>query len=283
MDTDLLKTFLEVERTRHFGQAAYNLHLTQSAVSARVRLLEEQLGVSLFVRARKNIQLTRQGERLLLHAQNILQSWEKVRQELAVDEENPPQALRISGEFMLWDMFLQDWLHRLYQRIEGIVVQAEADLAEMMLRKLSDGVLDIGFVLDPLHSLDLQVREVTQLPLILVSSYAEVSAAQALQENYVQLDWGSQFALMQQQYFPSSSRPIAQFGLARLALNFLLEYGGSAYLPEHLCGSSLREKRLFRITPAPQMMLKVYVVYSPHNVRLQLVEDALLNLEQLFV
>ena len=41
MDIDLLRTFLEVYRTRHFGRTAENLYLTQSAVSARIRLLEE--------------------------------------------------------------------------------------------------------------------------------------------------------------------------------------------------------------------------------------------------
>ena len=40
LDTDLLKTFLEVTKTRHFGRAAEHLFLTQSAVSFRVRQLE---------------------------------------------------------------------------------------------------------------------------------------------------------------------------------------------------------------------------------------------------
>nr|VUD34356.1 HTH-type transcriptional regulator hdfR [Raoultella sp. NCTC 9187] len=48
MDTELLKTFLEVSRTRHFGRAAEALYLTQSAVSFRIRQLENQLGVNLF-------------------------------------------------------------------------------------------------------------------------------------------------------------------------------------------------------------------------------------------
>ncbi len=47
MDTELLKTFLEVSRTRHFGRAAEALYLTQSAVSFRIRQLENQLGVNL--------------------------------------------------------------------------------------------------------------------------------------------------------------------------------------------------------------------------------------------
>ncbi|SUC17946.1 transcriptional regulator HdfR [Proteus mirabilis] len=44
MDTELLKTFLEVSKTRHFGRAAESLYLTQSAVSFRIRQLETQLG-----------------------------------------------------------------------------------------------------------------------------------------------------------------------------------------------------------------------------------------------
>ncbi len=48
MDTELLKTFLEVSRTRHFGRAAEALYLTQSAVSFRIRQLENQLGVNLY-------------------------------------------------------------------------------------------------------------------------------------------------------------------------------------------------------------------------------------------
>ncbi|MBL4699794.1 MAG: type II secretion system F family protein [Phycisphaeraceae bacterium] len=46
MDIDLLKTFVEVVRTRHFGKAAENLYITQSAVSFRIRQLEQGLGVS---------------------------------------------------------------------------------------------------------------------------------------------------------------------------------------------------------------------------------------------
>ncbi|CAK8739831.1 HTH-type transcriptional regulator HdfR [Sodalis praecaptivus] len=61
MDTELLKTFLEVSRTRHFGRAAEALYLTQSAVSFRIRQLETQLGVSLFTRYRNNIRLTAAG------------------------------------------------------------------------------------------------------------------------------------------------------------------------------------------------------------------------------
>ena len=77
MDIDALKTFVEVNRTRHFGQAAKNLYVTQSTVSARIRMLENRVGVPLFVRERNNIQLTAAGLKLLRYAENILTSWLK--------------------------------------------------------------------------------------------------------------------------------------------------------------------------------------------------------------
>lgn len=48
MDTELARTFLTVAATGHFVAAASRLHITQSTVSARVRTLEDELGVRLF-------------------------------------------------------------------------------------------------------------------------------------------------------------------------------------------------------------------------------------------
>lgn len=59
MDTELLKTFLEVSRTRHFGRAAEALYLTQSAVSFRIRQLENQPGRKPFYAAQKQYPFNR--------------------------------------------------------------------------------------------------------------------------------------------------------------------------------------------------------------------------------
>lgn len=79
MDTELLKTFPEVSRTRHFGRAAEALYLTQSAVSFRIRQLENQLGVNLFTRHRNNIRLTTAGEKLLPYAETLMNTWQAAR------------------------------------------------------------------------------------------------------------------------------------------------------------------------------------------------------------
>ena len=96
MDTELLRTFIEVSKTRHFGRAAENLYLTQSAVSFRIRQLEQQLGVSLFARHRNNIRLTASGERLLPYADAILHTLGRAKQDVAlpVSASSSPSAPR---------------------------------------------------------------------------------------------------------------------------------------------------------------------------------------------
>ena len=84
MDLELLRTFLEVNRTRHFGEAAEALHLTQAAVSARIKQLESLLGVRLFDRLRRDICLTPEGHRLVRYADLLIAEWRKARQDVAV-------------------------------------------------------------------------------------------------------------------------------------------------------------------------------------------------------
>ena len=84
MDTDLLKTFIEVCNTRHFGKAAENLYLTQSAVSARIKLLEEYFHTTLFIRQRNSIQLTQSGDKLLPYAKQLCATLNEAKQELQI-------------------------------------------------------------------------------------------------------------------------------------------------------------------------------------------------------
>src|SRR3990167_3219938 len=137
MDIDLLRTFLEVYRTRHFGRTAENLYLTQSAVSARIRLLEETLGAPLFTRTRNDIRLTPAGTRMLKYAEAILNAWNRARQDAALGEEDKV-SLAIGASYSLWDILLQDWTHRLYDAIPRVALQGEAHGPELLIRKLLD-------------------------------------------------------------------------------------------------------------------------------------------------
>ena len=77
-----IQIFVVVAETCSFRKAAEVLHRSQSAVSTQIKLLEEQIGVSLFHRTTRRVQLTSEGEQLLSHAQRAVASLEQGLREI---------------------------------------------------------------------------------------------------------------------------------------------------------------------------------------------------------
>ena len=65
---ELVETFLDLTKTLNFNHSAERLNVSQSTVSSRIRVLEEQLGTPLFTRGRSGARLTPSGERFQAHA-----------------------------------------------------------------------------------------------------------------------------------------------------------------------------------------------------------------------
>ncbi|NIF29372.1 LysR family transcriptional regulator [Pantoea sp. Tr-811] len=76
MNTKLLETFVELARTPHLRKLAERLHATPSALSMRVKNLEEQLGVELFTSDNKMLSLTEEGRRLLPYAEAAISAFQ---------------------------------------------------------------------------------------------------------------------------------------------------------------------------------------------------------------
>ena len=84
IDPSLLPTFLDVLRHRGIGAAARATHMSQPAVTARIRRLEDTLGVPLLLRSRTGITPTAAGERLADYARAV---------QRLLDEEFKPKKL----------------------------------------------------------------------------------------------------------------------------------------------------------------------------------------------
>jgi DNA-binding transcriptional LysR family regulator len=274
MDIDLLRTFLEVNRTRHFGRAADNLFLTQSAVSARIRLLEEAVGTTLFTRTRNDIQLTPAGSRLAKYAESIVNTWNRARQEAGLGEANL-LSLAIGGVDSLWDILLQEWSHKLYHQFPGVVLQTETHGQDTLIRKLRDDALDIGFMFEPPQMAELHAREVATTRLVMVAARPGLSAREAIGEGYVMVDWGTSFAIAHARHFPDMPPPRVRVSLGRMALAFLFENGGATYLAEPMVTEALAAGRLFNVADAPVIDRQVYAVWATASDRRTLLEQAL--------
>src|SRR5690348_18390414 len=105
MDIVLAKTFLEIVATGSFIRAAERLNVAQTTVSARIRLLEQQLGRSLFVRNKSGASLTPAGEQFLRYAPTFVQLWQRIRQQVAVPSGHRAM-LTVGSEVSLWQPLL---------------------------------------------------------------------------------------------------------------------------------------------------------------------------------
>lgn len=279
MDIEQLKTFLEVGRMRNFRKAAENLYISPSAVSARVRQLEQTLGLSLFRRDRQKVNLTPAGERFERHARFILGAWERAHEEVALSEQ-VDKRLVIAGAASLWEICLQTWLNGIHCSAPLIGLRAEANTAKRIVQKLEQGVIDLGFLYEPPQLRDMVVQEVRDISLIMVSNQENQTVADALAEDYVRVDWGTSFSSLHQSHFPQ--RPIAavRANVGSIALSLVENCGGAAYLPASLVAGKLARRNLYRVAGAPEISLKAYAVFPVHGEHRALIEQLLEKLSE---
>ncbi len=261
MDIDALKTFLEVYRCRHFGQAAKNLYLSQSTVSARIKLLEDRVGVPLFVRQRNNLQLTPSGNKLINYADNIVTSWNRALQAIAIIESDRVPLI-VGAQPSLWDSVLGDWIKFIYREKPEVIINLEVHGPEMLSRRIQDRTMDIAFVFDHPQVMEFECTELTDIPLVMVSSKPFDNPVDATTNNYIYVDWGTSFSIAHARYFPDLGTPKIRIMLGRIALDYLIANGGTAYLPKPMIEILLTEKKLFQVKDAPVIKRNVYAIYA---------------------
>lgn len=273
MDVGLLKAFLEVHRSKHFGHAAKNLFISQSAISARIKQLEDELSTRLFTRDRNNIELTTAGKKFLNYAESILNTWNRAKQEIAIPE-GVSTLLSVGALSSIWDTVLESWLTWVHTNKPSTALQASAMPSDSLVRELLDGILDLGFVFDPPKTPQLLVKELRPVPLIMVSSEPNIGANEAVCKDYIYVDWGTSFAITHAGKYPDIPPPVLRTGSGRIALSFLNNCGGSAYLPEAMVSEHL-ESSLFKVSDAPVIHKDVYALYSQSSTKRETIESTL--------
>lgn len=258
MDITNLKTYLEVYRMRHFGKAASNLFVTQSAVSARIRQLESKLGVQLFTRDRNNIQPTAAGQKFYTHAESILNAWNRAQLNLALEDDKRSHIV-VAGIPSLWDILLSGWIAKINRQFPDIVLSCEELSQNALFRGLMEGTVDIGFAYDPPHQEFVSIKKVP-INLVMVSSHPNLTARQAIDTDYIYVDWGTSFATVHAGFFSDAPIPPLRIGLGHIALALIDKRGGSAYLPEKLVKERIKKGSLYSVSDAPTIRREAHAI-----------------------
>jgi len=266
MDTEVVRTFLEVVDCGSFIGAAERLHVGQTTVSARIRLLEERLGRPLFVRNRSGASLTLEGEQLLRYARGFVQLWERARQKIALPR-GRRAVLTIGGELSMWEPWLLKWLLWMRRSTPDIAVRAQVGLPENLMTQVAEGTLDIAVLYAPQLRPGLKIEQLFEEKLILVTTDPDAGldhpvAVATARDDYVYVDWGADFALNHNVSFPEATDPGLFVGLGPLALGYILEVGGTGYFRLRAVQPYLESGRLHRLRGAPEFSYPAYAAFS---------------------
>lgn len=150
MELYLLRAFVAVAETGHMTRAAERLHVSQPAVSAQIKALEEDFGVRLFDRGPGGMTLTRAAKPLLEQAERTLAAAEELRRmarslrgtvagKLKIGTASEPEFIRL-GEF----------LGKTVERYPSIELELHAEISGIALESVRDGLLDASFYLGDL-------------------------------------------------------------------------------------------------------------------------------------
>lgn len=166
MELNQLQVFVIVAEEENITRAAKRLFTTPSSISMTVKALEDELGVQLFQRTSRGMQITERGRLLYDKAQNTL----RAAQELAnyateiqsslmgrviVGLNSPPNILHVSK-----------WVRDIRQNCAGIDLQLVSSHSGRIMEHLKTGTVDIGFVCGKIDDPQLASYYLTDLELV---------------------------------------------------------------------------------------------------------------------
>ena len=167
MTSSEIEAFLAVCRYKNISRAAQALFISQSSLSTRVRILEQELGCSLFARGKgiREVTLTKEGERFYGLAAEYMSVVERM---MSVKRENKPERLRVSSLNSIGTYLLSPVYERFMEEAPGAVLEVQDLETGPACRSVEEGRTDLAFVSSRRGSPQTVFRPVFSEPFVFV-------------------------------------------------------------------------------------------------------------------
>lgn len=161
---------IAVAENSSFTRASQQLYVAQSAISRKIKMLEEELGEPIFKRVNKKIYVTPAGETLLRYARRIFLDMRNAKLEISEIAHLERGQLRVGAGMLACTYIIPPVLEKfkaLHPRIDLEVITAPTDA---LLSKLNDNLIELGVFTLPIKHTDLQVVPLITEEMVVVSS-----------------------------------------------------------------------------------------------------------------
>jgi len=171
VDSKSLNVFLQLSRHLHFGKTSQQMHMSPSTLSRVVQSLERELGVSLFIRDNRSVELTHEGELLQLYAIEYFEEYDKLAASLSGRQEQLSGSISIYCSVTAAHSFLYEVLQQfrvINPRIEIVLHTGDTNDA---ITRVIDGHEDVAIAarIDRQPS-SLEFKLLGETPLVMIAS-----------------------------------------------------------------------------------------------------------------
>ena len=153
VNLDLYRVFYTVAKCGSLTRAAEELYISQPAVSRSIKQLETQLGVTLFTRTHRGMQLSAQGGQLIFEAvENALHLLSTAENRIAEQNSSATGTIRIGASDTIFEYFLADKIVAFHEKFPAVKIDLQADITPQSIEKLKADKIDVAFVNLPIPS-----------------------------------------------------------------------------------------------------------------------------------
>jgi LysR family hydrogen peroxide-inducible transcriptional activator len=151
-----IKYILAVAETRHFGRAAERCFVSQPTLSGQIKKLEDELGVTIFERTNRSVEITPIGAALLVHARLLLEQADAIEQVARAHQDPLAGPLRIGAIPTLSPYLMPLILVPLKRRYPQLKLVLFEEITDSLLRRLHQHELDAALLATPVTDPDLE-------------------------------------------------------------------------------------------------------------------------------
>ena len=255
-----LQTFVSIVENGSLVRASEQLNVTQSTVTARLRTLEQELGATLLHRQKSGVTLTASGTKLLGYAEIMIGLWRQARQETA-----PPLGTSSVCNFGCDPDLWAGVGKQMFDTVNGgnprMALSVWPGDQTELYRMLSAGLLDLALTYRLAAPGDQTVYRLPPDDLVLYAT--EPDRPVRFDPGYLYVDLGVEFRANHALAFSDVGTARLTFGSAVWALAYMLESGGSAYLPRRMAKAHVQAQRLFELPDAPIFQRNIFLIVNP--------------------
>lgn len=262
-----LETLLWIARLGTFRAAAERLNTTQPAISARVREIEEQLGVALFRREGRMMVLTARGRDLVREVEPLWAGFERALHK-ASDFSGAAGMVRVGAGEIAAAGCLPGFVRDVERDLPGVTLEVELDLTARMVQHLLGGRSDLVFLAGPVASPGIRTAAIGTVGLVFAAS---AETARSLRDGDAAgaipvwaLPPTSPLHAVTRECLSDSNvsgtdiqaRAVATCNNVRTLIDIVLAGRGAAVMPETMVREDLARGALVELLPRPTRHLQ---------------------------